>query len=275
MAASGDTIDTAISDVDDMDMDDVRVSRGAVPTGKGMKHAKFRLADKRDLLRLSMWDFEQCDAKRCTGRRLARLGYLSTLRIGAGFRGIVLSPAGKLAVSREDASIIEDYGVSVIDCSWAQLETIPFRKLKGQPRLLPFLVAANPVNYGKPLKLSCAEAMAGALYIAGFKKEAAKVMDEFGWGSEFIRLNFEALEAYAAAETAAGVVRAQMRFITGMRAEAEKLDDLRRATIDGSADEAAGIGVTETISAVATRHHTAKASAATDSSASAANEVST
>lgn len=165
-------------------------------------------------LRLRMWDFNQCDPKRCTGARLARRGIFQSMPLRQPFRGIVMSPNGSVSVSPADAGILEEYGLSVIDCSWARLAEIPFHQMRaGHHRLLPFLVAANTVNYGKPSKLSCAEAAAATLYICGRVDAAIAVMKEFEWGMEFIKLNKELLELYRTAADADDVVTRQNEWL--------------------------------------------------------------
>ena len=69
-------------------------------------------------LHLRMWDFEQCDPKRCTGAKLARRGILERMPLKTNFRGIVLSPEAKVPVSPADIQILENSGLSLIDCSW-------------------------------------------------------------------------------------------------------------------------------------------------------------
>uniref|UniRef100_A0A7S3UGD8 18S rRNA aminocarboxypropyltransferase n=1 Tax=Picocystis salinarum TaxID=88271 RepID=A0A7S3UGD8_9CHLO len=163
---------------------------------------------------LAMWDLGQCDAKRCTGRKLARMNMVRELRLGQRFPGVVLSPNGQSVVSSKDVSIIRTHGLAVVDCSWAQLEHVPFHKMHGHTvRLLPWLLAANPVNYGKPSKLSCAEALAAALYIAGCPSDAHAVLDKFNWGHAFVSLNQELLDAYASCKDGAEIIDVQRTFL--------------------------------------------------------------
>lgn len=42
------------------------------------------------------------------------------------------------------------------------------------------------------------------------QEEAVKVMDQFGWGAEFLRVNADVLETYAACADGAEVVAAQV-----------------------------------------------------------------
>jgi pre-rRNA-processing protein TSR3 len=194
---------------------------------------------------LNMWDLGQCDSKRCTGRKLSRLGYVRTIRMGKVFRGLVLSPRGQHAVSPTDIDIVRESGLSVIDCSWARLNEVPFDKLRGgHHRLLPFMVAANPVNYGKPMKMSCAEAWAATLYIVGLKSEAIELMSKFKWGPGFIALNQELLDRYAACKDSAEVVAVQTAWIAGVQKEAAAS---KRAAKNATYGSLAAMGLEENV----------------------------
>ncbi len=54
---------------------------------------------------------------------------------------------------------------------------------------VPYLIATNPVNYGKPWRLNCVEALAAAFYITGFDSYAERLLAAFGWGHSFWEVN--------------------------------------------------------------------------------------
>eukprot|EP01103_Thecamoeba_quadrilineata_P008612 TRINITY_DN1834_c0_g1_i1.p1 TRINITY_DN1834_c0_g1~~TRINITY_DN1834_c0_g1_i1.p1 ORF type:complete len:268 (+),score=64.29 TRINITY_DN1834_c0_g1_i1:32-835(+) len=171
-------------------------------------------------IRLGMWDWGQCDSKKCTGRKLIRLGFVKELRLSNSFPGLILSPLGKQSISPEDGMIVKQSGIAVIDCSWAKVDEISFGKMRGKhQRLLPFLIAANPINYGRPLKLSCVEAVAATLIITGYRPEAEKLLAKFRWGHSFLSMNHQLLEDYAACKTSAEVVKVQNEYIASCEKE--------------------------------------------------------
>jgi hypothetical protein len=54
---------------------------------------------------------------------------------------------------------------------------------------VPYLVAANQTNYGRPWRLNCAEALAAAFMIVGLDAHALRLLDGFGWGAAFWTVN--------------------------------------------------------------------------------------
>jgi len=156
-----------------------------------------RIMEKKDFnMKLFMLNYGQCDPKMCTGMRLMKHGLLKDMKINSKFQGILLTPTGKKMVSKEDHDLIKNKGICVIDCSWAKFSQLHINLNKIETRLMPYLVAVNPVNYGKAYKLSCVEAISASLYLAGFYQETDFLLSHFKWGKSFLQVNSELFEMY-------------------------------------------------------------------------------
>ncbi len=137
--------------------------------------------------------FDQDDPKKCTAKRLERFHLSSNYKSFKSLppRGIVLDPFSDKILSKGDSILAEVGGIVGVDCSWKMADqTFAKLRLMGlEPRKLPDIVPANPVNSGKIGKLSTAEAIASALMICGEKEQAGEVMSIFKWGPAFLELN--------------------------------------------------------------------------------------
>jgi pre-rRNA-processing protein TSR3 len=159
---------------------------------------------------LFVYHAKHCNPKRCTAQKLARFNLVILLYSMRDIpkSSLVLNPLSKKALSPEDKTFTS---ITALDYSWERQDR--FKRHIKNGRCLPYLVAANPVNYGKPTKLSTAEAVAAALYILGEKSKALNILSKFKWGRTFITLNQEALDAYSEAESSSDIIEIQEKII--------------------------------------------------------------
>ena len=160
-----------------------------------------------------IYDKCQCDPKKCTAKRMMKFGLGKEAKtLGAIPKGsIVLSPFSDKAMSPADIHHARK-GLVVMDLTWTNIDEFP--RLKNvEERALPYLLASNPINWGRPMELNSAEAVMAALYILGEKEQATQFLERFNWAPEFMRLNGEMLEDYSKAKDSTEVVRIQNEYI--------------------------------------------------------------
>jgi len=152
-----------------------------------------------------------CDPRKCTVKKLEKAGLLKIFNMISQIprNTLLLDPTAEQALSPADKNV---HSITVLDCSWVVLDTGKVRSWRIH-RALPFLIAANPVNFGKPCVLSSIEALAAALFITGDRERASAILSKVSWGVRFLEVNREPLDLYANAKDSTDVIKIQDLFI--------------------------------------------------------------
>ena len=162
---------------------------------------------------------DQDDPKKCTARKLASRN-LATLHFNTRRpprRGFLLDPAAGIILGPDDLPLINKGAALVaLDCSWKRLdeslEQIRIVSPRLEGRTLPLVLAANPVSWGRPGRLSTAEALAMCLVLLNHETQAQRILAPFSWGEQFLTLNAEPLSAYKNASTREEIIELQWEF---------------------------------------------------------------
>ena len=167
-------------------------------------------------IKLYVYHANEDDPKKCSAKKLHRMG-LAKLEYNIRKlprNAILLNPFAEKSLSKEDLEIAKEVGILAVDCSWKNAEeTFRDLELRNVSRALPYVIAVNPVNYGKPLKLSTLEAFAASLYILGEVAHAEKILKIYKWGPYFLEMNREPLEDYRKAENSKEVIKAMKQYV--------------------------------------------------------------
>jgi len=167
-------------------------------------------------INLFVYHANEDDPKKCSARKLHKFG-LAKLEMNIRKTpkdAVLLNPFAEKSLSGEDMNIAKKHGILAVDCSWKNAESrFDFLDKRNDSRALPFVIAANPVNYGKPLKLTTLEAFAAALVILGYVEQAKEIMNIYKWGPHFLELNKNPLEDYRKAKTSLEVIEAMNHYL--------------------------------------------------------------
>lgn len=136
-----------------------------VPRGDGDDAAP----SSRPAFRAACWDMGHCDPKRCSGKRLMKLGLMRELHIGQRFPGVIVSyvhtpasvsrasptnswmtrPNAKKVVSPADRELMEQHGAAVVECSWVRVKEVPWSRIGGKcERLRTSLLLRQRMHQG-------------------------------------------------------------------------------------------------------------------------------
>ena len=167
-------------------------------------------------IKLYVYHANEDDPEKCSARKLARFGFV---KLETNIRKtlkdtILLNPFAEKSISKEDLAIAQKNGILAVDCSWKNAEnSFDYLDKRNYSRALPFVVAANPVNYGKPFKLTTLEAFSAALYILGFIDKAEEMLNLYKWAPNFLILNKKPLEDYRNAESSKEIIEIIKKYV--------------------------------------------------------------
>lgn len=100
------------------------------------------------------------------------------------------------------------------------------------------MTAVNPVNYGKPYKLSCVEAIAATLFLGGFYDETDFLLSHFKWGLSFLDVNRELFDGYKKCQKPKELTEFQEKYISdAIEAKKNRRNEIEDLNFDTSSEE--------------------------------------
>ncbi|HYA60898.1 MAG TPA: DUF367 family protein [Candidatus Acidoferrum sp.] len=164
------------------------------------------------MLRLHVYHVGECAPKKCTSKKLAKFDLVRLYTKARSLpKSLLLDPGSCTVLSPNDKT----KNLAAVDCSWNHYRAV-FKDFNAiDRRRLPHLLAANPINYGKPYHLTTVEAFASALFILEQREQAKLILSKFKWGFGFISLNSHALLDYSRAKDAEEVLLIERDYAGG------------------------------------------------------------